>query len=61
VIVLVAADGSTKNVTLVTSSGNLEVDQRVLAAMKSWKWTPALDNGQPVESSERYKFIFEVD
>jgi TonB family protein len=60
VIVNITADGSTKSVTLVTSSGNLEVDQRVVDAMKQWKWQPALSDGQPVESSQRYRFNFEV-
>jgi protein TonB len=55
----VSTDGST-NVVLRTSSGNTEIDQRVLAALKKWKWKPALKNGIPVDSIQLFKFEFEV-
>jgi protein TonB len=55
----VAADGSF-TVSLVTSSGKMEVDQRVLDALKRWKWKPALQNGKPIASTLRFRFNFEV-
>jgi TonB family protein len=55
----VAADGSF-HVSLLTSSGNMEVDQRVLEALKKWQWKPALQDGQPVGSAQRFRFNFQV-
>lgn len=48
-------------VTLRTSSGNAEIDRRVLGALNRWKWKPALQNGKPVQSTQRFKFEFEVN
>jgi protein TonB len=59
VVVEIEADGSFE-VSLRTSSGNPEVDQRVLEALKKWKWKPALKSGQPIASTQRFKFEFEV-
>jgi TonB family protein len=55
----ISADGSF-SATLLTSSGNEEIDQRVLDALKRWKWKPALQNGQPVASTARFRFDFDV-
>ena len=55
----VDADGNA-SVTLRTSSGNQEIDSRVLNALKKWKWKPALKNGEPVSSVQRFKFEFLV-
>jgi len=55
----IAPDGSF-NVTLRTSSGNAEIDRRVLAALKQWRWKPALKNGAPIASTQLFKFEFEV-
>lgn len=57
--VVVAADGSATPV-LRTSSGNADIDNRVLEALKRWKWKPALKEGVPVESTQLFKFEFEV-
>jgi protein TonB len=46
---------------LRTSSGNAEIDQRVLDALKKWKWKPALENGEPVKSTRLFKFEFLVE
>ncbi|WP_395090475.1 energy transducer TonB [Armatimonas sp.] len=59
VVVEIEADGSFE-ISLRTSSGNTEVDQRVLEALKKWTWKPALKNGQAVASTQRFKFEFEV-
>lgn len=55
----IAADG-TFTVVLRTSSGNEDVDKRVLEALKKWKWKPALAEGQPVDSTQLFRFEFEV-
>jgi TonB family protein len=55
----ISADG-TFTVTLVSSSGNDEIDHHVLEALSKWKWKPALNSGTPVESTERFRFNFEV-
>lgn len=60
VAVEVDADGNA-NVTLRTSSGNQDIDSRVLNALKKWKWKPALKNGEPVSSVQRFKFEFLVE
>ncbi len=55
----VAADG-TFSVTLRTSSGNSEIDRRVLSALNRWKWKPELKDGVAVESTQLFRFEFEV-
>jgi protein TonB len=55
----VAADGSAVP-SLRSSSGNADVDGRVLEALRKWKWKPALKDGEPVASIERFRFDFEV-
>jgi TonB family protein len=56
----IAADGSFQ-VILRTSSGNQEVDKRVLEALKKWTWKPALKDGDPVDSIQLFKFQFQVE
>ncbi|MBC8139207.1 MAG: TonB family protein [Fibrella sp.] len=48
-------------VTMRDSSGNPDVDTRVLDALKRWKWKPALRNGIPVTSTELFRFDFDVN
>ena len=59
VVVEIEADGSFE-VSLRTSSGNAEIDQRVLEALRKWTWKPALKSGQAIASTQRFKFEFEV-
>jgi TonB family protein len=56
----IAADGSFTPF-LRSSSGNAEIDQRVLDALKKWTWKPALKNGVPVASTQYFRFDFEVE
>lgn len=56
----IQADGSFVS-SLITSSGNTEIDRRVLEALKRWRWKPALESGKPVRSTQRFRFDFEVD
>jgi len=55
----VEADGSFTPI-LRTSSGNPEIDRRVLEALKRWRWKPALRDGEAVKSTQLFKFEFEV-
>lgn len=54
------ADGSFTPI-LRTSSGNPDIDNRVLEALKKWKWKPALKDGVPVKSTQLFKFEFLVE
>ncbi|GEM_PF-5372766 len=56
----VAADG-TFEAAVEESSGDPEIDRRVLVALRRWTWTPALENGLPVASVQRLRFDFEGD
>jgi cyclophilin family peptidyl-prolyl cis-trans isomerase len=40
--------------TLTKNSGNKEIDQTVLDALKKWKWQPAIQNGVPVASVREF-------
>ena len=55
----IGADGSSSP-SLRGSSGNGEIDSRVLAALRRWRWKPALKDGEPVSSSQNFRFNFEV-
>lgn len=46
---------------LRTSSGNAEIDKRVLNALRKWRWKPALENGTPIASVQLFKFEFLVE
>ncbi|MGC4045463.1 MAG: TonB family protein [Armatimonas sp.] len=50
-------DGSAEY-AIRASSGNTEVDQYVLDALRKWKWTPALRNGKPIATSFEYTWDF---
>lgn len=45
---------------LLTSSGSEEIDELALAALKQWKFRPAMLDGRPVSSSRKVKIEFEV-
>ncbi|HWA82479.1 MAG TPA: TonB family protein, partial [Fimbriimonadaceae bacterium] len=55
----IAEDG-TFEVILRTSSGKPDVDKIILDSLKRWKWKPALKDGQPVKSTQLFKFEIEV-
>lgn len=56
----VDSDGSATPI-LRTSSGNPDIDQRVLDALKRWRWKPAVKDGVPVKSTQLFKFEFIVE
>jgi protein TonB len=47
----VEPDGSVKDVTIVESSGHDALDQAAIPCAQTFEYKPALQNGQPVESS----------
>ncbi len=55
----IGADGSATP-TLRGSTGSAELDARVLSALRKWRWKPALRDGEPVASSQSFRFNFEV-
>jgi TonB family protein len=58
--VAVSAEGESE-ITLSDSSGNPEIDQHVIDAMRLWRWKPALRDGRPVASVHHFKFDFAVN
>ncbi len=56
----VSEDGSSSPV-IRAGSGNADIDRRVLEALRQWQWKPALRDGQPVRSTQLFKFEFEVN
>ena len=54
----IAVDGSVhaNSVQLLTSSGNQEVDRRLIAALKKSKWKPALKDGIAIEKTKYFRF-----
>ncbi|KRG44725.1 energy transducer TonB [Stenotrophomonas pictorum JCM 9942] len=49
--VLVGAQGTPTDVTLVTSSGNSQLDDSAITRVREWKFKPATRNGQPVPTT----------
>lgn len=60
VTVSIAADGSF-DVTLRTSSGNPDIDKLVIDTLKKWTWKPALKDGEPVDSVQKFRFNITVN
>lgn len=57
VSVKVGVDGSATPV-LVKGTGFVDLDDRVMDAIRRWKWSPALRFGQAVPSEERFDYDF---
>jgi protein TonB len=45
----IAADGTTKDAVVVSSSGNSDLDALTLSCIAQWRYEPATKNGQPVD------------
>jgi TonB family protein len=56
--IVIAADGTTGDVMLVSSSGNQSLDDSALSCAAKWAWTPALQNGQPVAVKKTFQVIW---
>jgi len=53
-------DGSVSNITLVDSTGNPEVDQACIAALREWRFKPAIKKGRKVRCWVQQNLIFKV-
>ena len=56
----VSAEGRT-TIQLLTSSGSSDFDAQIQQRLADWQWEPAVQNGRPVASKQRYKLEFEVE
>ncbi len=56
--VVVGAEGTPTNVTLVTSSGNSQLDDSAIARVREWKFKAATRNGQPVPTTIQVPVTF---
>jgi protein TonB len=45
----IAADGTTKDVTVQRSSGNAALDKAAVAGVRCWRYKPTMEDGKPVE------------
>jgi protein TonB len=62
VSVTVAADGSVKNVTVIQSSGFDSLDQTAVECISStWRYKPAIQDGQPVEIVKKYEIVWHMN
>lgn len=58
---LVGVDGRVKDARIVVSSGNASMDAKTLEEVKnSWKLTPAVEKGQPIEKWGRFAITFKL-
>ena len=49
--VMVAPDGSVERIELASSSGDRYLDRAAMEAVRRWRFSPAVRNGQPVTAS----------
>lgn len=47
----VAPDGSVERMDVAQSSGNRDLDRAAMEAVRRWRFTPAMRNGQPVSET----------
>ena len=57
----VAADGTTRDIRLLRSTGNRELDAAAEAAARRWEIAPALENGRPIEAWVDIPVRFRID
>jgi protein TonB len=58
--ILVGIDGTAKEVSLSQSSGNIEFDNSAIAALKQWRFSPALQNGAAAEFKFQVPVRFQI-
>ncbi|XQW83626.1 energy transducer TonB [Thalassotalea piscium] len=46
---IVEEDGSVSNVMVIDSSGSKDFNKTALKAVKQWKYSPAIENGKPIQ------------
>jgi protein TonB len=60
-LVLVAVDGSPKEVKVDQSSGYRELDRAAVKAAERWRFNPGKRNGQPYEAYARISVNFNLN
>jgi protein TonB len=62
VAIHIGADGQVKGVDVANSSGFPELDSAAQQCISSqWHFTPATQNGQPVESTKQYRVVWKLN
>jgi protein TonB len=58
--IAIRADGTCGDVRVVEDASDPAFRESVLAAVRTWKFQPALRGGRPVESVQRFRFVFRI-
>jgi len=56
----IASDGGCQ-VTLLTTTGNPQLDAMTLSTLGRWRWAPAVETGKPVSTVQIIRFVFLVE
>lgn len=56
--VVVGAEGTPTSVTLITTSGNSQLDDSAISRVREWKFKAATRNGQPVPTTIQVPVTF---
>jgi protein TonB len=60
-IFVVNRDGTVEGIRLTESSGNRELDNAAIEALKGWRFSPALRRGHTVRQWVQQSFFFKID
>jgi periplasmic protein TonB len=60
-LIQVSADGLVSNVDIQDSSGFPPLDQAAVDAARSWRFVPAVKDGQPVPFDLPFRVVFQLD
>lgn len=60
-LILVAVDGSVKDIKVDVSSGYRELDRAAMDAARRWRFNPTIRNGQKVEGYARVPVNFNLN
>jgi protein TonB len=61
VAIHIGADGSVENVDITNSSGHDALDQAAVRCItSSWRYKPAMQNGQPVAAVKQYAIVWKL-
>ncbi len=60
-MLVAGVDGKASAIQMVESSGSAEVDQACIAALREWRFKPAIKKGRPVRCWVHQNFIFKIN
>jgi protein TonB len=60
-MILVAVDGTPKDIKVESSSGFRELDQAAIETARKWRFNPQVKNGQKVEAFVRVPVNFNLN